>query len=56
MPTARRSHSCGLVTNAHTGETEIVAAGGGQRKEDFIDTVEIFSLSERKWRIASKCF
>ena len=57
MPTPRYSHACGVVTDPVTGELEVVVAGGGQDYNDddygdALDVVEIFSVSDSKWRTA----
>ena len=57
MPTPRYSHACGVVSNPLTGELEVVVAGGAQDYNDddygdALDVVEIFSISDSKWRTA----
>ena len=57
MPTPRYSHACGVVTNPGTGMLEVVVAGGAQDYNDddygdALDVVEIFSMSDSKWRRA----
>ena len=58
MPTPRYQLGCGVVRNHETSELEIVVAGGAQRNIDNIevavDTVEIFSMADSKWRTAGK--
>ena len=57
MPTPRYSQACGVVTNPLTGELEVVVAGGAQDYNDddygdALDVVEIFSISDSRWRTA----
>ena len=61
MPTLRYDHACGVVTNPQTGGLEVVVAGGAQDyrgsdseidTETAVDEVEIFSISDLKWRRA----
>ena len=49
MPTARYAMSCGLVKNS-SGVAEEVVVFGGNNKTHNLDTVEIYSLGEKKWR------
>ena len=52
MPTPRLQQACGVVTNPQTGGLEVVVAGGGQRSSIAVNEVEIFSISDLKWRRA----
>ena len=54
MPTPRYDLPCGVVTNPQTGGLEVVVAGGGQGSSIAVDEVEIFSISDLKWRRAGQ--
>ena len=48
MPTPRYYLMCGLATDA-SGYQSVVAAGGCNDNVRSLDTVEIFSVEDRKW-------
>ncbi len=52
MLTPRHDHICALVIKGFD-EKEVVAAGG-QSGNTILDSVEVFSMNERKWRAGSK--
>ena len=53
MPTPRYYLMCGLATDAN-GAQKVVAAGGCNDNLRSLDTVEIFSVEDREWRIGEK--
>ena len=53
MPTPRSYLMCGLVTDSN-GAQRVIAAGGCNDSVTSLDTVEIFSLEDRKWSNGEK--
>ena len=53
MPTPRYYLMCGLVTDSN-GAQRVIAAGGCNDTVTSLDTVEIFSLEDRKWSNGEK--
>ncbi len=53
MITPRVNHSCSAVVKG-AGVKEVVVAGGESHPGvEILDSVEVFSISTRKWRAAS---
>ena len=56
MPTARDSHSCGLVTNIDQGHEIVVAGGYGPDQFGYVDTVDIYTINIDSWREGNSKF
>ena len=53
MPTGRKYHACGVARNPDTAEVEVVVAGGFA-PPFHLGTVEIFSVTDGRWRTANE--
>ena len=53
MPTGRYDHGCGSVSNPDLGP-EVVVAGGRRSEDDYLDTVEIYTVNTDSWRSGNR--
>ena len=58
MNHCRYYHTCNLITNATSGDREIVVVGGfdeqRQGRCNYLQDVEIFNLDTMQWRIGEE--